>query len=111
VRRLRCRSACPCGGQARDSVLVSSQPGRTLNAAIYRARGEFVAILNSDDAYHPERLADCLEVFRDDPGIALVTTALDFVDEQGDPIHNRSHERGKAFYQEMGRPVPGTRER
>jgi glycosyltransferase involved in cell wall biosynthesis len=91
---------------ARPEIVFWSHPNQgahyTLNAAIHRARGEFVAILNSDDAYHPERLADCLQVFRDDPGVAVVTTALNFVDEQGDPIHNRWHERGKAFYQENG---------
>ncbi|MGH8568064.1 MAG: hypothetical protein ACREXU_08575, partial [Gammaproteobacteria bacterium] len=59
-------------------------------------------VLPAYDAYHAERLADCLEVFRDDPGVAVVTTALNFVDERGDPIQNRWHERGKAFYQEVG---------
>ena len=91
---------------ARPEIVFWSHPNQgapyTLNAAIHRARGEFVAILNSDDAYHPERLADCLQVFRDDAGVAVVTTALNFVDEQGDPIHNRWHERGKAFYREIG---------
>jgi len=53
-------------------------------------------------AYYPERLADCLEVFRDDPGVAVVSTALNFVDERGDPIRNRWHERGKAFYEAIG---------
>ncbi|MDQ3580096.1 MAG: glycosyltransferase family 2 protein, partial [Pseudomonadota bacterium] len=64
----------------KPEVVFWSHPNQgahyTLNAAIHRAKGEFVAILNSDDAYHPERLADCLQVFRDDPGVAVVTTAL-----------------------------------
>ncbi|MGH8564819.1 MAG: glycosyltransferase family 2 protein [Gammaproteobacteria bacterium] len=90
----------------RPEIVFWSHPNQgahyTLNAAIHRARGEFVSILNSDDAYHPERLAHCLQVFREDPGVAVVTTALNFVDEQGAPIRNRWHERAKAFYQEIG---------
>ena len=35
----------------------------TINAGIKRAKGEYIAILNSDDVYHPDRLEECIAIF------------------------------------------------
>ncbi len=74
----------------------------TLNAAIHRATGDLVAILNSDDCYHPERLAACLEIVRADPTVDAVTTGVSFVDEQGHAIASAWYEEARAFYQDEG---------
>jgi glycosyltransferase involved in cell wall biosynthesis len=42
------------------------------NTAICRARGEFLAFLDSDDAWFPHHLATQMKLFEQDPGLDLV---------------------------------------
>jgi glycosyltransferase involved in cell wall biosynthesis len=54
----------------------------TLNEALKRATGDFIAIINSDDVFHPDRLAACLgELERS--GADLVGTDIVLVDGEG----------------------------
>ena len=56
----------------------------TLNEALKLARGEFIAIINSDDVYHPERLARLVaEAKRSNGKDTLIFTDVSFVDAQG----------------------------
>jgi GT2 family glycosyltransferase len=48
--------------------------GAARNAAAAAAEGEFLAILDADDAYHPRRLEALAELLRERPGLDLVTT-------------------------------------
>lgn len=41
----------------------------------------FVALLNSDDLFHPQRLEKCLAVLREDPECELVSTGLAIIDQ------------------------------
>lgn len=43
----------------------------------------YVALLNSDDLFHPDRLQRCLAVLRERPDVQLVTTGMALVDGQG----------------------------
>jgi len=74
----------------------------TLNAGILRATGDFVAILNSDDCYHPQRLASCLDAVQADPTIDVVTSAVSSVDERGEKVSNPWYEEALAFYRREG---------
>ena len=66
-------------------LTVIAQPNRgahaAINAGIERAGAPVVAVLNSDDAYHPERLARCLPALTAD--VSLVGSWIEIVDGGG----------------------------
>ena len=47
---------------------------------------DFVSVLNSDDRYHPERFARCLDHLDRNPGTELVCTRIRLIDEFGIPV-------------------------
>jgi len=57
-----------------------------LNHCIRRARGRFIAVLNSDDAWAPDKLAKQLAVMDDQPQTAAVFTLAAMIDERGQPL-------------------------
>lgn len=57
-----------------------------LNFAIQQTRGEFVAVINSDDRWEPHKLARQLEVFAEKPYLGAVFTGARLMDEQGKPL-------------------------
>lgn len=72
----------------------------TLNEALAMACGEYVAILNSDDIFHPRRLEALLDAARAaDAGLAF--SDLEFIDDDGQPIadHPRTleHQRTRQW--------------
>ncbi|MDR1646483.1 MAG: glycosyltransferase [Zoogloeaceae bacterium] len=56
----------------------------TLQQALFEARGEYFAILDSDDRYAPGRLARCLERLRD--GADLVGSDIRLIDANGEAV-------------------------
>jgi glycosyltransferase involved in cell wall biosynthesis len=74
----------------------------TLNAAIYRARGDIVGILNSDDVYHSDRLAEGLAAFCSEPTVDVVFTGINCINDQGENCHNPWYEQAVNFYKEIG---------
>lgn len=87
-------------------IKVWSHPNQgahyTINAGLQHTTGTCVAILNSDDCYHPRRLAACLQALEQDPEAAAVCTALSFIDEHGKNCHNKWYEEALAFYHQVG---------
>ncbi|MCA8948238.1 MAG: glycosyltransferase, partial [Planctomycetes bacterium] len=57
--------------------------GNSVLAALAAVETPFVALLNSDDLFHPKRLEKCLAVLRDDTGCDLVSTGLALIDRDG----------------------------
>jgi len=66
---------------------VLTQPNQGAHAAINRglreATGAYLAILNSDDLYHPLRLEKTLAVFKSDRQVGLVGSYIDIIDQDG----------------------------
>ena len=75
---------------------------RTINEGIRAARSRYLAFLNSDDLYHPERLRRCLAVLEEDPGVTAVATGISFVDESDNAIRYPWYEETHAFYEKIG---------
>ncbi len=50
------------------------------------ARGDYIAILNSDDVYLPEKLEQQLRVMRDHPEFAAVLTQVELIDENNKAV-------------------------
>ena len=92
--------------QSHPETIIWSHPNQgahyTINAGIHRATGEFVAVLNSDDIFHPERLAQCLALFDADPQLTAVCTGISFIDDNGNTIQNSWYEQARAFYNQIG---------
>lgn len=57
--------------------------GDSVLAALERVQTPFVALLNSDDIFHPERLARCLDAFARTPAAQVVATGVVPIDAAG----------------------------
>ena len=92
--------------QLHPEIIFWSWPNQgahhTLNAAILRATGDFVAILNSDDCYHPERLAACLAALQSDPGLDVVATGMTFIDDDDNAATNPWYDNALSFFKQAG---------
>jgi len=58
----------------------------TLNRGLAIAKGTFVAILNSDDTFHPDRLRHALAAFESHPNLEAFFSAYHFIDESSNIV-------------------------
>ena len=63
----------------------------TINRGISMARGRYVAILNSDDRFHPGRLARLVALARSRTGPTFAVTGIRLIDAAGQPITDPEH--------------------
>lgn len=56
-----------------------------INAAIERAEGDYIAILNSDDVYHPERVDRVVRRLRESPA-QFAYSQVKHIDAEGNPL-------------------------
>ncbi len=70
-----------------DSLLYIHQPNRGVSAArntgMRAAQGEFIALLDADDVWLPDRLDRGLRAMDEDPGTALVHSRVARIDTKG----------------------------
>lgn len=67
------------------------------NNAIARSRGEYIALLNSDDAFLPGKLELQVAFLDEHPEIGAVFGLPSFVDDEGRPYDDPAHKDHSAF--------------
>jgi glycosyltransferase involved in cell wall biosynthesis len=88
--------------EADRRIVFWSQENRGANAGIHRSSGEFVAILNSDDVYAPQRLEILLTALDQDPTADLAASSILFLDEDGRPVSNSWYQSAMEFMERSG---------
>jgi glycosyltransferase involved in cell wall biosynthesis len=92
--------------KSNSRIITWSHPNQgayyTINAALQRATGQYITILNSDDCYHPQRIEACLQTLEQDREADAVCTTLAFLDGNGKPRRNKWYEESLAFYRQVG---------
>ncbi|HET7059365.1 MAG TPA: glycosyltransferase, partial [Nitrospiraceae bacterium] len=70
-------------------------PARSRNRGIEAARGAFIALLDCDDVWLPEKLNAQLAIMQSDTKVGLVHTDYDVVDEHGAVLEHVSARRSQ----------------
>lgn len=73
----------------------------TINRGLRMARGEYLAILNSDDAYEAGRLSQLVRALDIDEGSAIACSAIAFMDGAGMIVGNSWFDAALANYKEV----------
>ncbi len=71
----------------------------TINTALGSCTGEFLAILNSDDAYLPGRLTALAAALEADASADIAVSGLQFMDGSGAAIENAWQAEAQRYYQ------------
>jgi glycosyltransferase involved in cell wall biosynthesis len=72
-------------------------PTQILKMLIENAQGEYIALINSDDLWHKDKLSKQIQVLENDKNLAACFTWADFVDENGKIISENSNENVNIF--------------
>ena len=93
-------------GDARLRVYAQANRGahETLNLGLARARGEYVAILNSDDYYAPERLEVMIDALERD-GADFAFSRVAYVDEAGSDVTLSAARSSHYLRKQLGRSL------
>ena len=70
----------------------------TINTALLKCNGQFLAILNSDDAFLPGRLTALVAALDAAPEAAIAASVVSFMDEAGRANGNAWYEQARNFY-------------
>lgn len=80
------------------------QPNRgahnAINTGVHRATQPVIAILNSDDTYHPQRLERCLAAMNDS-GDTIIASGIDFLNENSNQIENPWYEEAVLYWRNV----------
>ena len=74
------------GDRIRTEFRANAGQSATVNRAVELARGEYVALLDNDDAWLPGKLAREIPLLDADPGAAILYAAVEMMDAEGRAI-------------------------
>ena len=77
----------------------NSGPQKSRNRGIEQAHGEYIALIDADDLWTPDKLASQLEALQNTPAAAVAYSWTDIIDETGQVIQStaRSQAQGDIF--------------
>jgi glycosyltransferase involved in cell wall biosynthesis len=58
----------------------------TINRCIEATKSSHIAILNSDDIFHHNKISRCIKLFTEHVGIDLIIGRIGVIDQNGDPV-------------------------
>ena len=74
-----------------ERFLVNQGACEATNRCIERARGEYIAVINSDDVFLPGKLAKQVAILDAEPELAAVFGLPRIIDESGEPIRDKQN--------------------
>jgi len=71
------------------------------NIGIRNSEAEFIAFLDSDDLWHPEKIVRQMDEFQSDEGVLLVSCGFHDIDEEGRRIPGKVHARHSGWVHDV----------
>lgn len=71
--------------------------GNARNTALEHISGEFLAFLDADDVYHPDHLANAVQLLRSHPEVDGVYSDGEYIDPQGNVLYTLASRRRGPF--------------
>jgi len=71
-----------------------------MRTALERAKGEYIAVLSSDDMFLPDKLEKQVKFLDENPQYGAVFSYVEIIDEHGYPFTNQNHYYYKKFEQQ-----------
>ena len=94
------QAAKPASPQIHLQAFAQNQGAcAAMNDAIGRARGKYIAVLNSDDQFLPGKLQRQVAFLQQHPAVGAVFGWPAFIDEHGAPFADDSHKDHAVFHQ------------
>ena len=74
--------------EPRLTVIEQTNQGAhaAINRGLSKASGKYLAILNSDDVYHPQRLEKLVNILETNPEIGLIGSYIEVIDRAGNHL-------------------------
>jgi glycosyltransferase involved in cell wall biosynthesis len=94
------QAAKPASPQIHLQAFAQNQGAcAAMNDAIRRARGQYIAVLNSDDQFLPGKLSRQVAFLEQNPEVGAVFGWPTFIDEHGAPFADATHKDHAVFHQ------------
>jgi glycosyltransferase involved in cell wall biosynthesis len=77
----------------------NSGPAIARNTGVQAAKGEYIQFCDSDDILHPEKIARCLAILRENPDAALAYCRMQAIDTQGNILSDAATSPPEHFFE------------